>query len=61
MKKIEKEGDECPLCHQKVYTVIRQDLRDEMTKKKYPATTKDLTILACSCLHPGDFFVGGFF
>jgi hypothetical protein len=61
MKMIEKVGDECPLCHQKVNAVIREDLRSREDKIKYPLTKEQLTILNCACLHPGDLYVGGFF
>ena len=56
-----KEGDFCPLCGEKFYTVTRADFRDDDTKEKYPLTQEELEILACRCLHPGDFYVGGFF
>ena len=61
MKNIEKEGDKCPLCNHKVYKVLKTDLRDKELKKNYPLTKEDLTVLACPCFHPGDFYVGGFF
>lgn len=54
-------GQKCPFCFQIRRLVVRDDLRSDEEKRKYPMSEKDLTIVACGCLHPGDYMVGGFF
>lgn len=56
-----KEGNYCPICNTKLFLYERLDHRSEDAKRKWPMTKEEKTILACRCLHPGDFIIGGFF
>jgi hypothetical protein len=56
-----KAGDLCPYCFSRLVEVVCTDLRSSAEKKKSPLTVKELTVLNCLCLHPGDLTIGGFF
>lgn len=54
-------GKSCARCGACMNLVVRTDLRLDFEKVNHPLTKRDLTILNCLCLHPGDLVVGGFF
>jgi len=54
-------GDRCPDCGAVLYRTKVTDCRTEDEKRRRPLKKSEKSILACSCLHPGDYMIGGFF
>lgn len=54
-------GKPCWRCGSKVTLEEVQDCRPQWEKEKHPLGEENKTMLWCSCNHPGDGMVGGFF
>lgn len=61
MSRKPKVGDRCPDCGAVLYRTKVTDCRTEDEKRRRPLKKSEKSILACSCLHPGDYMIGGFF